>query len=30
LKALRGDFTDVFAGNPDIEARVGRAIEAAA
>jgi len=30
LKALRGDFTEVFAGNPDIEAKVGRAIQAAA
>jgi hypothetical protein len=30
LKALRGDFTDVFAGNPGIEAKAGRAIEAAA
>jgi hypothetical protein len=30
LKALRGDFTEVFAGNPDVEARVARAIQAAA
>jgi hypothetical protein len=30
LKALRGDFTEASAGNPDIEAKVGRAIQAAA